>query len=156
MCFFHCTFIYLLLRSPGRPTAANDGQRRPTKTKKGPNNARRVVWALGKVFFGFFLRFIDNASPQQPTPANAGQHRPTQANEGQCRPTKTKKGPNDARHVAWATGEFFFFFLRFIDNESPQQPTTANAGHRRPTKANEGQCRPTKTKKGPNDARRVA
>src|SRR5271155_2792948 len=37
---------------PRRPTAANEGRRRgkrkPTKREKGPNNARRVVWAIGK------------------------------------------------------------------------------------------------------------
>src|SRR6202789_3577354 len=29
-----------------RPTAANDSQRRPTKTKRGPNDASGVVWAI--------------------------------------------------------------------------------------------------------------
>src|ERR1700678_4182836 len=153
MCFFYCTFIYLLLRSPGRPTAANDGQRRPTKTKKGPNDARRVVWARVKVFFWFFLCFIDNESPQQPTTANTGQHRPMKANAG---PRRRKRAQTTPGASLGPQVSFFFFFLRFIDNESPQQPTTANAGHRRPPQANEGQCRPTKTKKGPNDARRVA
>src|ERR1700678_29909 len=38
--------------SPRRPTAANEGRRRPTKREKGPNDARRVVWAgIGKFFF---------------------------------------------------------------------------------------------------------
>src|ERR1700678_488927 len=142
MCFFYCTFIYLLLRSPGRPTAANDGQRRPTKTKKGPNDARCVVWALGKGFLWFFLRFIDNASPQQPTTANAGQHRPTKANAG---PQRRKRAQTTAGASLGPQVSFFFFFLSFIDNESSQQPTTANAG----------QQRPTKTKQGPNDARPV-
>src|ERR1700678_4012071 len=35
--------IFLLLQSPRGPTAANEGQCRPTKMKKGPND---VVWAL--------------------------------------------------------------------------------------------------------------
>ena len=26
----------------------------------------------------------------------------------------TKTGPNDARHVVWAIGDFFFIFLRFF------------------------------------------
>src|ERR1700678_2831847 len=178
MCFLHCTFIYLLLRSPGRPTAANDGQLRPTKTKKGhksqprvvrhhvsrlqhthhtfgpddaheglrrppaakkanpgPRRGKRAQRYLRYVFFSLYIYLFITTKPGK---AHSSQRRPTQANEGQCRPTKTKKGPNDARRVAWAPGKFFFFFLRFIDNESPQQPTTANAGHRRPTKANAG------------------
>src|ERR1700678_2070316 len=66
MCFL-CTIIlfyfynesssrksfFLLLQSPGSPTAANDGQRRPTKTKKGPNDARRIVWAINIILFIF-------------------------------------------------------------------------------------------------------
>src|ERR1700678_2618783 len=46
-----------------RPTAANDGQQRPTKTKKGPNNTRHVVWALGVFFSTFFFYFIDKEGP---------------------------------------------------------------------------------------------
>src|ERR1700678_1093245 len=41
-------------RQPRKPTkapAANEGRRRPTKREKGPNDARRVVWAIGKFFF---------------------------------------------------------------------------------------------------------
>src|ERR1700678_4094202 len=34
-----------------RPTTANEGQRRPTKTKRGTNDARRIVWALGTFFY---------------------------------------------------------------------------------------------------------
>ena len=33
--FYILFFIFLLLRSPQRPTAANDGQRRPTKANAG-------------------------------------------------------------------------------------------------------------------------
>src|SRR5271155_4771685 len=32
-------FIFLLLQSPRTPTAANEGQCRPTKMKKGPTSA---------------------------------------------------------------------------------------------------------------------
>src|ERR1700678_385361 len=39
--------------SQRRPTAANEGQCRPTKTKKGPNDASRVVWAFFNVHFIF-------------------------------------------------------------------------------------------------------
>src|ERR1700678_131889 len=41
-------------RQPRKPTkapAANEGRHRPTKREKGPNDARRVVWAIGKFFF---------------------------------------------------------------------------------------------------------
>jgi hypothetical protein len=40
--------------SQRRPTAANKGQRRPTKTTNDPNDASGVVWALGYFFFVFF------------------------------------------------------------------------------------------------------
>src|ERR1700678_116736 len=127
MCFFYCTFIYLLLRSPGRPTAANDGQRRPTKTKKAPNDARGVVWALGKVFFCFFSVLLT-------TQAHSSQRRPTQANTGQHRPTKDNAGP---RRRKGATGKFFFSFSVLLT-------TKAHSSQGRPTQANTGQCRPTK------------
>src|ERR1700678_2720702 len=150
MCFFYCTFIYLLLRSPGRPTAANDGQRRPTKTKKAPNDARGVVWALGKVFFCFFSVLLTtqaHSSQRRPTQANTGQHRPMKANAG---PRRRKGAQTTPGASLGPQGSFFFFFLRFIDNESPQQPTTANAGQRRPMQAH-------KDKKGPKrrQARRL-
>src|ERR1700678_978067 len=80
-------------KSPRRPTAANDGQCRPTKMKKGPNDARCVVWVPGKFFFWFFLRFIDNASPQQPTTANAGHRRPTKPNDGTKRRKRAQPTP---------------------------------------------------------------
>src|ERR1700678_1936728 len=32
-------------------TKAHEGPRRPTKREKGPNDARRVVWAIGKFFY---------------------------------------------------------------------------------------------------------
>src|ERR1700678_1980263 len=61
--------------SPRGPTAANEGPRRPTKREKGPNDARRVVWAgIGKFFFNvfFFTVQLIYESPQQPTKAHAG------------------------------------------------------------------------------------
>src|ERR1700678_2480234 len=44
--------------SQRRPTAANEGQCRPTKTKKGPNDARRVVWSIGRSFFSMYILFF--------------------------------------------------------------------------------------------------
>ena len=35
---------------PQQPTTANEGQRRPMKTKRGPNDASGIVWALGTFF----------------------------------------------------------------------------------------------------------
>src|ERR1700678_1710200 len=58
--------IFLLLLSPGRPTAANNGQQRPTQAQKGP---------------------------QKPTTANEGQRRPTKAHSSQPRPTQAHEGP---------------------------------------------------------------
>src|ERR1700678_1047383 len=118
------------------PTEANEGQCRSTKTKKGPNNARRAVWAVGVFFFHFFssisLTTNTHSSQQRPPKANAGPQKPTLANAGQRRPTKA--------------------------HGSQRRPTKANAGQRRPTAANDGQQRPTQAledKKGPNDARRM-
>src|SRR5271168_3539018 len=125
--------IFLLLLSPGRPTAANNGQRRPTKAnedKKGPNDASGVVWALGVFLFHLFYFILittRHESPRQSMTANEGQRRPTAANtcpqrptaanDGQRRPTQAhedKKGPNDTSGVVWALGVFFFkFFLPF-------------------------------------------
>src|ERR1700678_1540811 len=34
-----------------RPTKAHEGRQEPTKRNKGPNDARRVIWALGASFF---------------------------------------------------------------------------------------------------------
>src|SRR6202522_2721363 len=70
-------------RQPQKPTkapAANEGRRRPTKREKGPNDARRVVWAIGKFFFKcIFLnvQLIHKSPrrPQQPTKAHAGPRR---------------------------------------------------------------------------------
>src|ERR1700678_2923605 len=55
-------------RGPRKPTKAHssqEGQRRPTKRKKGPNDASGVVWALGVFFFIIFLHFINNNGPKQ-------------------------------------------------------------------------------------------
>src|ERR1700678_757632 len=74
--------------SQRRPTAANEGQCRPTKTKKGPNDARRVVWAFFNVHFIFHF-FITT----KPTKAHISQRQPTQVNKGPQQPTKANAGP---------------------------------------------------------------
>src|SRR5271168_1173430 len=123
------------------------------KTKKGPNDASGVVWALGVFLFHLFYFILittRHESPRQPMTANEGQRRPTQVNEGPQLPmtaNEDKKGPNDASGVVWALGVFFFHLFYFIlittRHENPQQPTQANAGPRKPMAANDGQRRPT-------------
>src|ERR1700678_490333 len=75
-------------RQPQKPTkapAANKGRRRPTKREEGPNDARRVVWAIGKFFFlGIFSKCT--TYPQKPTKAHSSQQRPTQAHKDGKRP----------------------------------------------------------------------
>src|SRR5271168_3821870 len=66
-------------RRPQKPTAANKGQRRPTKMKKGPNDARCVVWAIGKFFFKCTIYFL----PTTPIVGPDDAHK-SPANEGQC------------------------------------------------------------------------
>jgi hypothetical protein len=116
-----------------RSTKAHSSQRRPTKTKKGLNDARHVIWALGVFFLLFFSVLLTTHHVSQlhhthHTHCWPGQRpqRPTAANKGQRRPTKTKKGPNNARHAVWAIGTFFFkctiYFLFFITTR-PCAPT---------------------------------
>ena len=68
----------------------------------GPNDARRVVWAIGTCFFFFFCIFsiLTNVSRLYSTGyviERAGM---------------TKTGPNDAKRAVWTLGEVFFFSLR--------------------------------------------
>src|ERR1700678_3865993 len=101
--------------SQRRPTAANEGQCRPTKTKKGPNDARRVVWAIGRSFFSMyilFLIFLLLRSPRRPTAANDGQRRSTKAHSSQRSPMQAhedEKGPK----LGLSFFKFIFYFLFF-------------------------------------------
>src|ERR1700677_115537 len=83
---FNVFFLNVLLihESPRRPTAANEGRRRPTKREKGPNDARRVVWAIGKFFLNVFFLNVQliHGSPRRPTAANKGRLRPTKMENG--------------------------------------------------------------------------
>src|ERR1700678_2720703 len=96
--------------------------------EKGPK--RRQARRLGprEVFFFSFSVLLTMKAHSSP-------RRPTQANEGQCRPTKTKKGPNDARRVAWAPGKFFCSFSVLLT-------TKAHSSPRRPTQAHEDEKGP--------------
>src|ERR1700678_254880 len=62
-------------RRPRRPTAANEGQRRPTKMKKGPND--EVFFLKCTIYFLPTTPIVDpddaHESPQRPTAANEGQ-----------------------------------------------------------------------------------
>src|ERR1700678_4048280 len=85
-------------RRPRKPTKAHSSQRRPTqayedetKMKKGPNDARCVVWAIGEFFFECTIYFLPTTPIVGPDDANKGPQRPTAANEGQRRPTKMKR-----------------------------------------------------------------
>src|ERR1700678_3738627 len=71
---------------------AKDGQRRPTKTKKGPNDDRYVFF-----MYNHFILFYNESSSHKSFFFSLlrSPGRPTAANDGQRRPTKTKKGPND-------------------------------------------------------------
>src|SRR5271168_4588064 len=88
-------------RRPRRPTAANEGQHRPTKTKKGPNHTRRVVWAIGTSFFGCTFLFLFF----RPTAAKDSQQRPTQAH-------KDRKGPKPCQ--TRCLGHRYVIFLIYI------------------------------------------
>src|SRR5271168_654735 len=115
---------------------ANEGQRRPTKSKKGPNDTSGVVWALGVFFFSNFFSILlttkahssqrrppkANAGPQQPTQVHEGPQQPMTANEGQHRPTKTKRAQTTPSGVVWALGVFFFHFFDFILITMRQRP----------------------------------
>jgi hypothetical protein len=50
---------------PTKAHSSQEGQRRPTKRKQGPNDASGVVWALGVFFLIFFIRFTDNRGPKR-------------------------------------------------------------------------------------------
>ena len=77
------------------------------RIKMGPNNVRRVVWALGKFFcflfcvifyYWIFIGCIYDLGKRE-----------------MVRTTRRiKMGPNDVRCVVWALGEFFCFFFFFV------------------------------------------
>src|SRR5271168_4385062 len=95
------------------PTKANKGQRRPTKTKKGPNDTSGVVWVLGVFFVLFFSILLTTHYVRPffgPDSAHESQQRPIQAYED-------KKGPKRCIwHCLGPRCVFCSFFLRFIDN----------------------------------------
>src|ERR1700678_3977713 len=91
--------LQLIHESLRRPTATNDGQRRPTKARSSPRKAnagpRRLTAPNDNryVFFNnvLFFKFTTYS------------RRPTEANEGRRRPTKRDKRPKrrQTRHLGW-------------------------------------------------------
>ena len=71
-----------------------------TVTVTGPNDARRVVWALG--FLCSFL--IQNDI-----------YRMEGSPRASSKVTRMIMGPNGAKCVVWAHGEYFFFSLRLLN-----------------------------------------
>ena len=76
-----------------------------TTTRMCPNNASGVVWALGELFFRFFLKYQTNGLLyiQVLSTINAI-----------GRAAMMKTGPNDTSGIVWALGEFFFHFFLLI------------------------------------------
>ena len=124
--FYFLFFIFLLLRSPRRPTAANNGQRRPTKANEGQRRPTKA-----------------HSSQRRPTTANEGQRRPTQVNEGPQqprRPTQAHEDQKGPKRRVWRR------LGRFV-GMSPRQPAAPHLPHpslarTRPTKAHEGPQQP--------------
>ena len=72
--------------------------------RTGPNDDRRVVWALGELFLSFFRLFLILTKD-----LNYLQVLITKCTTGWAGTTRT--GPNDARHVVWALGKFYYAFF---------------------------------------------
>ena len=64
-------------------------------TVTGPNDARRVVWALGEFFFFLRVFYLFNDLHRY-----YGCSEGTEGSSGEA--TTTTTGPNDARRVVWA------------------------------------------------------
>ena len=62
----------------------------PGTTKKGPNDTRHIIWALGGSFFFLSLYYLILTIFFIHKRERAGM------------PSMTKKGPNDMRHIIWA------------------------------------------------------
>src|SRR6202522_2413880 len=92
---------------PQQPTKAY----RPTKMEKSQTMERYVFFLLYILFFIFYITSRLHHTHHTPLWRGRQPRKPTKApaaNEGRRRPTKREKGPNDARHVVWAIGKFFF------------------------------------------------
>src|ERR1700678_2983536 len=93
-----------------QPTA-----RRPTKTKRGPNNASGIVWAPFTGQHHHQGSTKANAGSRMPTAANAGRRRPTAATDGQKRPTQAPEDEKGPKRCVWhCLGPRYFFFFYFF------------------------------------------
>src|SRR6202522_2855677 len=137
--FYFLFFIFLLLRSPRRPTAANNGQRRPTKANEGQRRPTKA-----------------HSSQQRPTTANKGQRRPTKAHSRQRRPTKANAGPRRPKRAQTTRLASFGPFRRYVTTSAGcTTPATPLIG---PDEAHESPRRPTAAKKanaGPQRGKRA-
>ena len=98
--FFFCIHCLLCLLNDGnRYYGCSEGTERSsggaTTTTMGPNDARRVVWALGEFFLIFFVFFWYLTIYIATTDSLKVWCGSTQAKT-------TTTGPNDARRVVWA------------------------------------------------------
>ena len=81
--------------------------------RKGPNDARCIVWALGECFLISFMFFLsDNTC----FIADVAYNLQTTSQGGIWRAIMMRKGPNNARHVVWALGECFLISFVFFDD----------------------------------------
>src|ERR1700678_3239418 len=144
--------LQLIHESLRRPTATNDGQRRPTKARSSPRKAnagpRRLTAPNDNryVFFNNVLFFKFTTYSRRPTKterkptrahkdrkkAHEGPQQPTKADAG---PRRGTNGPNDARRVVWAgIGKSFlmYFFLMYnLSTKAHEGPTKADTGPQR-------------------------
>src|ERR1700678_3829865 len=136
--------VQLIHESPRRP-------QQPTKAHTGPRRgktAHMYVFFNNVFFILFFIFYITSRlhhthhtplwrgrQPQKHTKAPA-------ANKGRHRPTKREKGPNDARHVVWAIGKFFFNVFFSKCTTYPRKPMKAHSSQQRPMQAHKDGKRP--------------
>ena len=75
-----------------------------TMRRTGPNDAFRVVWAIGEFFLMLFAFFI---TTNHVTGILKLRMYLREA-------TMKRTGPNDAKHVVWAISEFFLYYSCFF------------------------------------------
>ena len=79
--------------------------------RKGPNNARHIVWALGECFLISFVFFDDNICFNADMTYNIQ----TTRLERLWKAKMVRKGPNDVSSIVWTLGECFSFVF-YDDN----------------------------------------
>ena len=72
----------------------------------GPNDASRVVWALGELFYFHHVFFLYLT-------IYIGTSNILRVQCGSMQATTTTTGPNNASRVIWALGEVFFIISFF-------------------------------------------